>query len=277
MTASAVLWLRDRRELALTDAVTSFCRTSAAASRRRHHPPPAHAHVGPARHAPGKHRAPPTARAPVGVRGSNLPHATALPTRREGQLPEHGHPAGGGIVEKVSGEPMPGFMARTIFDPLGMRQTSFGLGGRRIADTAQCQVPEAERSDWDWNSPYWRNLGSPGAAPTRPRAISDVPGGLRLPGRRRVARPRRARCAPSRQARCGQASVWAGSASRGFRPDLLRGDVRPLRFDRHADLARSGNGHDLRRPHDQTGHGFQVESSAPCVRDHWTDERLMTG
>jgi CubicO group peptidase (beta-lactamase class C family) len=65
------------------------------------------------------------------------------------------------IVEKVSGEPMPGFMARTIFTPLRMGQTSFGLGGRRIADTAQCQVPAAERSDWDWNSPYWRNLGAP--------------------------------------------------------------------------------------------------------------------
>ena len=40
-----------------------------------------------------------------------------------------------------------------------MTQTSLGLGGRKIADTAQCQV--AEPSDWDWNSAYWRNLAAP--------------------------------------------------------------------------------------------------------------------
>ena len=77
------------------------------------------------------------------------------------------------IVEKVGGEPMPGFMAR-IFKPLSMRETSFGLGGRLVSDTAQCQVPEAERSNWDWNSPYWRMRHyHRGAAPTRPRANVD--------------------------------------------------------------------------------------------------------
>ena len=63
------------------------------------------------------------------------------------------------IVEKVSGQPLPAFLAANIFGPLQMRHTSLGLGGRRIADTASCQVPE--RSDFDWNSPYWRNLGVP--------------------------------------------------------------------------------------------------------------------
>jgi CubicO group peptidase (beta-lactamase class C family) len=42
-----------------------------------------------------------------------------------------------------------------------MMRTSLGLGGRAIAETAQCQVAEAGRSDWDWNSAYWRNLGAP--------------------------------------------------------------------------------------------------------------------
>lgn len=65
------------------------------------------------------------------------------------------------IVEQISGQTMPAFLAQHIFGPLRMTQSSLGLGGRRIADLAPCQVPEAERSDWDWNSPYWRNLGAP--------------------------------------------------------------------------------------------------------------------
>jgi CubicO group peptidase (beta-lactamase class C family) len=65
------------------------------------------------------------------------------------------------IVEKISGESMPAFLARNIFAPLKMTRTSLGLGGRTIADTAQCQVPANERGDWDWNSAYWRNLGAP--------------------------------------------------------------------------------------------------------------------
>ena len=97
MTASAVLWLRDRRELALTDPVTKFLPDFRGGERGAVTiQPPAHAHVGPARHAAGEHRASPSARALVRVRGSNLPHTVALPARRQGQLPEHGHPAGGG-------------------------------------------------------------------------------------------------------------------------------------------------------------------------------------
>jgi CubicO group peptidase (beta-lactamase class C family) len=65
------------------------------------------------------------------------------------------------IVEKVGGRPMPAFLATNIFDPLRMSRTSLGLGGRAIAATAQCQIAEGERSNWDWNSSYWRNLAAP--------------------------------------------------------------------------------------------------------------------
>jgi CubicO group peptidase (beta-lactamase class C family) len=65
------------------------------------------------------------------------------------------------IVEQISGQPLPAFLATNIFSPLRMANTSLGLGGRRIGDTALCQVPEGEHSDWDWNSEYWRNLGAP--------------------------------------------------------------------------------------------------------------------
>lgn len=63
------------------------------------------------------------------------------------------------IVERVAGQPFRDFARKEVFEPLGMRATSFGLGGRRIADTALCQV--TENSDWNWNSPYWRDLGAP--------------------------------------------------------------------------------------------------------------------
>ena len=63
------------------------------------------------------------------------------------------------IAERVTRRPFRDFLADEVFRPLGMRQTSLGLGGRRIADTEQCQVSGDE--DWSWNSPYWRNLGAP--------------------------------------------------------------------------------------------------------------------
>jgi len=64
----------------------------------------------------------------------------------------------GTIVETITGQPLAAFMKENIFQPLQMTSTSLGLGGRNIAETAQSQVPEP--SDWDWNSTYWRNFGA---------------------------------------------------------------------------------------------------------------------
>jgi beta-lactamase class C len=63
------------------------------------------------------------------------------------------------IVSRIAHSPFPAVLEKEVFRPLGMRQTSLGLGGRAIRDTMQCQVEE--RTDYDWNSPYWRNLGAP--------------------------------------------------------------------------------------------------------------------
>jgi CubicO group peptidase (beta-lactamase class C family) len=63
------------------------------------------------------------------------------------------------IAQRITGMPFRQFLRLEVFLPLGMRDTSLGLGGRRIEDTAQCQVENKE--DWSWNTPYWRDLGAP--------------------------------------------------------------------------------------------------------------------
>lgn len=63
------------------------------------------------------------------------------------------------IVERIARRPLPDFLQAEVFRPLGMKASSLGLGGRPISQTMACQV--AKPSGWDWNSPYWRNLGSP--------------------------------------------------------------------------------------------------------------------
>jgi CubicO group peptidase (beta-lactamase class C family) len=162
MTASAVLWLRDRGELSLNDPVQKYLPAFSGGERgavtirhllthtsglpdmlpentelRRQHAPLSAFVAG-------------TCRTPLLFAAGEKVSYQSM-----------GILLAAAIVEKITSEPMPAFVARTLFAPLGMRQTSFGLGGRAIADTAQCEVPERERSDWDWNSAYWRHLASP--------------------------------------------------------------------------------------------------------------------
>lgn len=60
--------------------------------------------------------------------------------------------------ERAAGKPFRALLDQTLFAPLGMRATSLGLGGRRLAATARCQVSD---DPGGWNSDYWRDLGSP--------------------------------------------------------------------------------------------------------------------
>jgi CubicO group peptidase (beta-lactamase class C family) len=72
------------------------------------------------------------------------------------------------IVERITRTPLRVFLRKELFGPLGMRRSSLGLGGRQIAETQLCQVSGDD--DWNWNSPYWRDLGVPwgGAHSTAP-------------------------------------------------------------------------------------------------------------
>jgi len=65
----------------------------------------------------------------------------------------------GEIVERITRAPLREFLRKEVFQPLAMKQSSLGLGGRSIAGTALCQV--TGNDDWNWNSPYWRDLGAP--------------------------------------------------------------------------------------------------------------------
>lgn len=101
------------------------------------------------------------------------------------------------IVERLTKVPLRDFLRHELFEPLGMTAASLGLGGRRIADTAPCEVID---EPWGWNSPYWRDLGAPwgGAHGT----VDDIARLLRFfarPTTISVLRPRTARAMITKQ------------------------------------------------------------------------------
>jgi CubicO group peptidase (beta-lactamase class C family) len=74
------------------------------------------------------------------------------------------------IVERITKTPLPAFLAAEVFGPLGMKRTTLGLAPFKLEEVEMNQTehaaPEsgagaAEAKNWDWNSPYWRNLGAP--------------------------------------------------------------------------------------------------------------------
>ncbi len=85
------------------------------------------------------------------------------------------------IGEIVSGSDMLTLVDRHVFQPLGMKHSAQGLGRFKREEMVSCQLegaaPESgsgdpKASEWDWNSPYWRQLGAPGVGHTLPRRIS---------------------------------------------------------------------------------------------------------
>ncbi len=160
MTAAAVMTLVDAGDIALSDAVSSCIPEFTGGSRGRVKIRDILAHTSGlpdmlpenielrTRHAPLSAFVAGSCRAPLlfepGFRYSYQSMGTLLAAE---------------IVQRAKGIAFREFLRETVFEPLGMAATSLGLGGRRIAATERCQT-EAP-SDWDWNSPYWRDLGAP--------------------------------------------------------------------------------------------------------------------
>jgi len=82
------------------------------------------------------------------------------------------------ICQRILSRPFTEYLRDEVFELLDMRQTALGLGDMELSETVQCQVEEAPdyygggdgKAGWNWNSPYWRNLGAPwgGAHSTGP-------------------------------------------------------------------------------------------------------------
>jgi len=68
----------------------------------------------------------------------------------------------GEIIERITGVSLREYMRRTFFEPMGMEDTSLGMGSDRHHRIALVRIPEDQRgTDWHWNSPYWRGFGAP--------------------------------------------------------------------------------------------------------------------
>jgi len=72
------------------------------------------------------------------------------------------------IVQHATGMKLAEFARKEIFEPLGMKDTSYGVNWNKAERVSQVNVPhdsfqygEADAADWNWNSSYWWNLGSP--------------------------------------------------------------------------------------------------------------------
>lgn len=74
------------------------------------------------------------------------------------------------VAEQISGTDVRALVERAVLKPLRMKHSAVGLGRFRLEQMVPVQTeraaPESGGGDpnaksWDWNSPYWRNLGAP--------------------------------------------------------------------------------------------------------------------
>ncbi len=160
MTATAVMILADRGALSLDDPVQKFIPEFRGGERGRVIIRHLVTHTSGLpdmlpenedlrkRHAPLSDFVAATCRTPL-----RFPPGTKVQYQSMGVL------LAGEIVERITRRPLAEFLRREVFEPLGIRGTSLGLGGRKISETMRSQVDQ--QTDWDWNSVYWRNLASP--------------------------------------------------------------------------------------------------------------------
>ena len=87
-----------------------------------------------------------------------------FPPGRGVQYQSLGYALLGEIINRVSGKPFGQFLKEAYFDPLGMESTTLGPVAPKVSKPiVEIRVP-AEMSggdDWNWNSPYWQELGAP--------------------------------------------------------------------------------------------------------------------
>lgn len=74
------------------------------------------------------------------------------------------------VAQRISGIVFKEFVDKVVLQPLGMDHSAFGTGPLKHEGMMPCQVEfgaiesgggSADSKSWDWNSPYWRNLGAP--------------------------------------------------------------------------------------------------------------------
>lgn len=66
------------------------------------------------------------------------------------------------IVERLSGMSLPDFLHTELFVPLGMKDTALGVRDLPQERIAHVNVGNEMRgTDWNWNTPYWWQLGVP--------------------------------------------------------------------------------------------------------------------
>src|SRR4051812_9285065 len=74
------------------------------------------------------------------------------------------------VAELLTGSDLRKFIDQAVLQPLGMQHSAQGLGRFKLEEMVALQTDRAApesgggdptAKDWDWNSPYWRNLGAP--------------------------------------------------------------------------------------------------------------------
>ncbi|QDV25117.1 Esterase EstB [Aureliella helgolandensis] len=74
------------------------------------------------------------------------------------------------VATRISGKPIARLVEETVLQPLEMKHSALGVGQLPTSDLMRCQVEEAapesgagapSAQNWDWNSDYWRQLGTP--------------------------------------------------------------------------------------------------------------------
>lgn len=64
------------------------------------------------------------------------------------------------LIQRLSGQPIAEFLQKEIFEPLGLKSTSLGIGRLDRARIVRLRTGAAP-TDHDWNSEYWLNFGAP--------------------------------------------------------------------------------------------------------------------